>query len=175
MAGGVQTRGLVILLSALLAGCAPSYVKLAPDSAWSDSNVFAKIQRGEIPAAIVYQDPELLVIMDHAPITPGHVLVLSKTAHARDLIDVPQDDLARMMEMARRLVAAQRDALGATGSTVTINNGSMQSVQSLHVHVIPAYGGEPIDFSHPSSIQTPSQLEPIAGKLRAALAAQRRR
>jgi histidine triad (HIT) family protein len=172
MAGGAQSRGLVILLSALLAACAPSYVKLAPDSAWSDSNVFAKIQRSEVPAAIVYQDVQLLVIMDHQPVAPGHVLVLSKTAHARDLIDVPPTDLDRMMRMARRLAAAQRDVLGATGSTVLINNGSMQSVQSLHVHVVPAYGGKPIDFSHPSPIQTPEQLEPIAAKLRAALAAQ---
>jgi histidine triad (HIT) family protein len=172
MGQGVRSRGLVILLSALLVACAPSFIKLAPDSAWSDSNVFAKIQRGEVPAAIVYQDPQLLVIMDHQPIAPGHVLVLSKTAHARDLIDVPPADLTRMIQMARRLAAAQRDALGATGSTVMINNGSMQSVHSLHVHVVPAYDGKPIDFSRPTPIQAPQQLEPIAAKLRAALAAQ---
>ena len=165
----------VLLLAFLLAACAAPPVRLAPDSAWSDTNVFARIQRGELPAAIVYQDPRVLVIMDHAPLSPGHVLVLSKVARARDLIDVPPAELARMMEMARRLVAAQRDGLGATGSTVMINNGSMQSVQSLHVHVIPAYGGKPIDFRNPSPIQTPAQLEPTAAKLRAALAAQQRR
>ncbi len=172
MAAGARLRALLILVSALIAACAPPYVKLAPDSAWSDSNGFAKIQRGELPAAIVYQDSDLLVIMDHAPISPGHVLVLSKTARARDLIDVPPPALSKMMEMARRLAAAQRDALGATGSTVMINNGSMQTVQSLHIHVIPAYDGKPIDFSSPRPVQGPQQLEPIAIKLRAALAAQ---
>jgi histidine triad (HIT) family protein len=168
-------RALAPLLALILSACAAQPLNLAANSAWSGTNVFARIQRGELPAAIVYQDSHLLVIMDHAPLSPGHVLVLSKVAHARDLVDVPPAELARMMEMARRLVAAQRDGLGATGSTVMINNGSMQSVHSLHIHVIPAYAGKPIDFRSPSPIQTPAQLEPIAARLRAALAAQQRR
>lgn len=157
----------------LLATCAPAHLPLAPDGAWDPANPFAQIQAGRLPAAIVYQDSELLVIMDHAPISPGHVLVLSKTARARDLIDVPPPTLARMMAMARRLVAAQRDGLGADGATVTINNGAVQTVRSLHVHVIPQYPGRPIDWSRRAPIQTTAQLAPMAAKLRAALAAQR--
>ena len=171
MTPGRRWVGLVAALA--LGGCAAPAVRLAPDGAWNPANPFARIQAGELPAAIVYQDARLLVIMDHAPVAPGHVLVLSKTAHARDLVDVPPGDLARMMAMARRLVAAQRDGLGATGATVMINNGSMQSVHSLHVHVVPAYGGKPIDWTARASIQSPAALEPTAAKLRAALTAQR--
>lgn len=164
-------RTSVFLALAGLAACASS-VPLRPDGAWDPNNVFAKIQVGTLPAAIVYQDPELLVIMDHAPISPGHVLILSKTAHARDLIDVRLATLARLMAMARRLVVAQRDGLGADGSTVTINNGAAQTVRSLHVHVIPKYPDRAIDWSSRRPVRTPSELEPEAAKLRAALAAQ---
>lgn len=111
--------------------------------------------------------------MDHAPVSPGHVLVLSKTAHARDLTDVPPGDLARMMAMVRRLIAAQASGLGAVGSAVLINNGATQSVHSLHIHVVPKYAGKPIDWAHPAPVQTPQALEPEAARLRAALAAQR--
>lgn len=166
-------RLLTPIAALLLAACAAPTMRLAPDGAWDAANAFARIQRGELPAAIVYQDARLLVIMDHAPIAPGHVLILSKTAHARDLIDVLPSDLSLMMAMARRLAAAERDALGATGSSVIINNGSMQTVHSLHVHVIPAYGGKPIDWATRTTVQTPAMLEPIAVRLRAALAAQR--
>ena len=160
------------MLAGLLAGCAAPAVRLAPDGPWDPANPFEKIQRGELPAAIVYQDSRILVIMDHAPLAPGHALVLSKTARARDLVDVSAADLAPMMAMAGRLVAAQRDGLGATGSTVVIDNGSMQSVHSLHVHVIPSYSAEPVNWSVKPPVQPVPSLEPVAAKLAAALAAQ---
>lgn len=167
-------RLLALPLALLLTACAtPAAVLLAPDGAWDPANPFAQIQRGVAPAAIVYQDARLLVIMDHAPIAPGHVLVLSKTARARDLIDVPPGDLAPMMAMARRIAAAQRDGLGATGSTVMIDNGSTQTVRSLHVHVVPAYDGKPIAWNNRTAIQPVAEREPVASKLRAALAAQK--
>lgn len=165
-------RRLALAVALLASGCSTTAVRLAPDSAWDAANVFARIQRGEEPAAIVYQDERLLVIMDHAPVAPGHVLILSKTARARDLIDAPAGDLALMMQLARRLAAAERDGLGASGSTVMIDNGSTQTVHSLHVHVIPAYGGKPIDWSARPSIQPIAGLEPIAARLRAALIVQ---
>ena len=169
-----MTRLLAPMLALSLGACAAAVPAptLAPDGAWDPNNAFALIQAGQAPAAIVYQDPELLVIMDHAPVTPGHVLILSKTAHARDLIDVPPATLERMMAMARRLLAAQRDGLGATGGTVMINNGSMQTVHSLHIHVVPSYDGKPIDWSSRVAIHPMSELEPEAAKLRAALDAQ---
>jgi len=163
----------VLALALLLTGCAMPEVRLAPDSAWDSTNVFARIQRGELPAAIVYQDARLLVIMDHAPIAPGHVLVLSKIARARDLIDVAPGDLAPMMAMARRIAAAQRDGLGATGSTMMIDNGSQQTVDSLHIHVVPAYGAKPIEWSARTAIQAIPELVPLATTIRTALNAQR--
>ncbi|MEO6433549.1 MAG: HIT family protein [Sphingomicrobium sp.] len=163
----------VILTAFALAGCAAPRTALTPDGAWDPDNVFAQIQAGREPAAIVYQDAELLVIMDHAPVSSGHALVLSKTAHARDIIDVPPATLARMMAMARRLVVAERVGLGADGSSVIINSGSVQTVHSLHVHVIPTYAGKPIDWSARAAIQSQPELEAVAVKLRAALAAQR--
>lgn len=161
------------LVAVLLTACAAPAVPLASSGAWDTDNVFAQIQRGEEPAAIVYQDSRVLAIMDHAPITRGHVLVLSKTAHARDLIDVPPADLALMMAVVRRVAVAERDAFGATGSTVMIDNGSMQSVHSLHIHVVPAYNNQPIDFAKRPPIHSQAELEAVAVKLRAALAAQR--
>lgn len=168
-----MTRLLALPLAFLVAGCAAPAVRLAPDGPWDPANVFARIQRSELPAAIVYQDARLLVIMDHAPIAPGHALVLSKTARARDLIDIAPGDLAPMMAMARRVAAAQRDGLGATGSTLMIDNGSTQTVRSLHVHVVPAYDGRPIGWTARAAVQPIASLEPIAVRLRIALAAQR--
>src|SRR5690606_32631790 len=46
--------------------------------AYDDNNIFAKILRGEIPCAPVYEDEDVLAINDIAPKAPVHILVLPK-------------------------------------------------------------------------------------------------
>jgi histidine triad (HIT) family protein len=42
------------------------------------NNVFARILRGELPSTRLYEDDRCLVILDIAPVNPGHVLVIPK-------------------------------------------------------------------------------------------------
>ena len=53
---------------------------------YDDSNIFAKILRGEIPSHKVYEDADALVFMDAMPQAPGHTLVVPK-APSRNLLD----------------------------------------------------------------------------------------
>ena len=55
-------------------------------TAYDDSNIFAKMLRGEIPAHKVYEDADVLVTMDIFPQSRGHVLVIPK-APSRNLLD----------------------------------------------------------------------------------------
>ena len=63
-----------------------------PTPAYDDSNVFAKIIRGELPAAKVFEDEHVLVIMDVMPQGPGHTLVIPKAA-SRNMLDIDAEDL----------------------------------------------------------------------------------
>ena len=45
---------------------------------YDDSNIFAKILRGEIPNTTVYEDDHTLAFEDIAPQAPVHVLVIPK-------------------------------------------------------------------------------------------------
>ena len=54
---------------------------------YDDGNIFAKILRGEIPCAKVYEDDLVLAFMDVMPQAEGHTLVIPK-ARARGLLDV---------------------------------------------------------------------------------------
>ena len=53
---------------------------------YDPNNVFAKILRGEIPCAKIFEDDEVLAFMDAFPQSPGHSLVISKTSHSRNLL-----------------------------------------------------------------------------------------
>lgn len=169
---------MIPLIAPLLAACAP--VPATPQtmppavtfgSPYDGQNAFAKVLRGEIPVAKVYEDASVLAFMDHAPTSPGHVLVISKTAHARNVLEMRDADLLPLIDVARRIGRAELVGLGADGFTIEQNNGFGQSVPHVHIHVIPRYLG----YNRcPAGglIQPVSALEPLAARLRAALAAQ---
>jgi len=159
----------------LLAACAP----VPPPSTatppavvfglpYDTRNPFARAIRGEMPVAKVYEDAHVLAFMDHAPVSPGHVLVISKDSRARNLLEMRDRDLKRVLDVARRIGRAELAGLGADGFTLEQNNGFSQSVPHLHVHVIPRYLG----YSRcPAGgvIRPVEQLEPFAAALRGAL------
>jgi histidine triad (HIT) family protein len=160
---------------ALLGGCttAPRVVPAAQIQAvlpgrYDPDNSFAKIIRGELPAAKVYEDDRVLAFMDYKPVERGHVLVISKRSQARNLLDVDLADFDRIMAVARRIGQAQMKALGANGFSIEQNNGYGQTVLHLHVHVIPRYSGQP--WGEKSGPPMPMEArEALAAQIRAAL------
>ncbi len=112
---------------------------------YDPNNIFAKILRGELPCYKVYEDDQALAFLDIMPRAPGHTLVLPKTA-ARNILDVPPDQLAHVMTVAQKIARAQVKAFGADGVTVQqFNEGAGgQVVFHLHVHVIPRKTGVPM-------------------------------
>ncbi len=45
---------------------------------YDDSNIFARILRGEIPSTKVYEDEQVLAFNDINPLAPTHILVIPK-------------------------------------------------------------------------------------------------
>lgn len=143
--------------------------RFAPLSApYDEGNVFAKIIRGEAPAHKVYEDKDVLAFMDIAPMEPGHVLVISKTSQARNLLDMDPADLAKVMAVVQRVGRAEIEALGLEGFMVLQNNGVGQSVPHLHVHVIPRVAGKPASLVE-NARADPKDLEAMAARIRAAM------
>ena len=106
----------------------------------SDDCLFCKIAAGEIPSTKVYEDDRVLAFMDINPVTDGHLLVIPKT-HAATILDIDPDDLAAVMEVARRVAKAQQAALNMPGLNLLQSNGraATQLIDHLHVHLIPRW------------------------------------
>jgi len=140
--------------------------------AYDQSNIFAKILRGEIPCYKVYEDDKALAFLDIMPRAPGHSLVIPK-APVRNLLDVAPDDLAHVMKVAQRIAKVSVDVFGADGVTLQQFSESAggQVVFHLHVHVIPRKEG--IALKPPASVkEAPDVLKDQAAKLAAALVKQ---
>ncbi len=116
------------------------------DGAYDQDNIFAKVVRGEAPAAKVFEDGEVLAFMDLFPQSRGHMLVISKTSKARNILDVEPQDLCTLMKGVQRVAKAVRAALNPDGIIVTQFNGAPagQTVFHLHVHIIPRWENTPM-------------------------------
>ena len=139
--------------------------------AYDESNVFAKILRGELPAYRVYETDRVLAFMDVMPRGEGHSLVVPK-AKARNILDVDPEELGDLMKAVQIVAKASKTAFDAGGVTIQQFNESAggQVVFHLHVHVIPRFEGVPMK-PHTGQMEKPEVLAGHAEKLRAAIAA----
>lgn len=97
---------------------------------------FCRIARGEQESAVVFEDRASLAFLDRRPLFPGHSLVVPR-AHVETLADLPLELVSPLFVAVRLVARAVETALRADGSFVAINNRVSQSVQHLHVHVVP--------------------------------------
>ena len=100
------------------------------------SCLFCAIIKGEVSAAVVFEDSVSIAFLDHRPLFPGHCLLVSRS-HFETLSDLPKELVAPVFENVQLLARAVEIALGAEGSFVALNNRVSQSVPHLHVHVVP--------------------------------------
>lgn len=135
------------------------------------NNIFAKILRGEIPSHKVYEDSDVLVIMDAMPQAPGHTLIVPK-APSRNLLDADPAVLARVAPVVQRIARTVKAAFDADGVTVIQYNepASGQTVFHLHYHVIPRHEGTPL-MRHSGEMEKPEVLAANAEMIRKALKA----
>ena len=109
--------------------------------AYDDSNVFAKILRGELPCRKVYEDDHALAFHDIAPQAPVHALVIPKGRYV-SLADFSAGASDAERAGVVRAIGKAAEALGLaeTGYRVLTNHGrhAHQEVPHLHFHV---FGG----------------------------------
>ena len=140
------------------------------DGDYDNDNIFAKIIRGEIPAAKIFEDDEVLAFMDAFPQAKGHCLVVSKTSKARNLLDAEPKTLGRVIGGTQKLARAVRAALNPDGIVVMQFNGAPagQTVYHLHFHVIPRWEGQPLG-RHGEGMADMGELKALAEQISARL------
>lgn len=131
--------------------------------------VFCKIIRGEAEAAVVYEDDKIIAFMDIAPASPGHLLVVTKE-HYENIYEVPDDLLAYVVVMAKKIGMAARKALNADGLSFfqTNEKGGGQEIFHFHFHVIPRYKGVALKIANRKKISL-EERKRYAEKIREAL------
>ena len=142
------------------------------DGDYDDTNIFAKMVRGEAPCAKVYEDTDVLAFLDLFPQSKGHTLVVSKTARARNLLDVDPAALQTLIVGVQKVAKGLRTALSPDGLVVTQFNGAPagQTVFHLHFHIIPRWEGIALAGHGAAPMAAVDELAALGKEIRAAIA-----
>jgi histidine triad (HIT) family protein len=141
------------------------------DGNYDNANPFARILRGEAPAAKVYEDADVLAFMDLFPQSTGHLLAIPKAGTARNIMEVEPATLTSLTLAVQKLARAVRKALQPDGVIVAQFNGQAagQTVYHLHFHVIPCWAGRPLKGHGHRQMADAEDLRRLAARIGAAL------
>jgi histidine triad (HIT) family protein len=111
---------------------------------YNDTNIFARILRGEIPCKKVYEDQWALAFHDINPQAPTHVLVIPKGNYVSFADFSAGANAAEVIGFVRAVgKVAKQLGLEAQGYRLLANMGehSGQEVPHFHVHL---FAGRPL-------------------------------
>ena len=109
--------------------------------AYDRNNVFARILRGELPCAKVYEDEHVLAFRDINPQAPTHIVIIPKGEYVSvdDFsANASEAELAAFMRAIGQV--AQQEGVVAGGYRILANHGAAahQEVPHFHLHL---FGG----------------------------------
>jgi len=130
--------------------------------------IFCKIINGEIPAEKVYEDDNVIAILDVNPRSTGHTMIIPKD-HYSNLLELPDDKVGFVFRAGKKVAGMIKKAFNPKGFTMGLNHGKIsgQEVDHLHFHIIPRFEGDCGSSIHSVVNNAPKEsLEVIAEKIR---------
>ena len=118
-----------------------------------DDCIFCKLANGIIPTNSIYEDEDFNVIMEAAPASKGHALILPKE-HFDNLYEIDPDILGKAAKLAQKVIKHEKEVLNCDGYNLLQNNGEVagQTIFHFHMHLIPRYkeeSSEMLKFAKP--------------------------
>lgn len=126
-----------------------------------DSCIFCKIVKGEIPSSKVYEDEGVLAFLDIKPVHKGHTLVVPK-AHYEWLYETPDELLAHVMLVVKKLMPILKKALDADSITISVVG---IDVPHFHVHLIPRKKNDGLP-RWPEQEYAPGEMQQVVAKIK---------
>jgi len=133
--------------------------------------VFCRILAGEIPSYKLYEDENIIAILDISQATKGHTLLIAKE-HYKNLYDINEDVAANIFRQVPKIANAIKKAFNPIGLNVLINTEKpLQTVFHFHLHLIPRYvhDGVEIDFINNAGNISRETYQEIAAKIKESL------
>jgi len=110
--------------------------------------IFCAISSGKMECFKIYEDDDIIAILDINPISKGHALVLPKK-HFQFLLQMPDELVCKLFKTVSTLMPLLINATQSQGVNILINQGAVagQNVEHLFVNIIPRYAEDNLVFN----------------------------
>lgn len=128
--------------------------------------LFCKIASGEFESATIFDNHEFRVILDKFPSGKAHTLIMPKE-HVENIYDLDADTAGKLFALATEIARAIKNITGCDGLNILQNNGSVagQTVMHFHLHLIPRFEGDELDFHWPTKSISDDELNDLAAEI----------
>lgn len=97
--------------------------------------IFCKIIDGDIPAAKVFENENVLAFLDISQVTKGHTLVIPKV-HKENLYELTPEIAANLFEVVPKIANALKATFEPIGLNLLNNNGEKAGQSVFHLSLI---------------------------------------
>jgi len=129
--------------------------------------LFCEISAGKIETIKIYEDKEIIAILDIYPASLGHMIIMPK-AHFETITEIPDPLLAKLFLFIKEIMPTFLKITNAKGVNIFIAQGELagQSVKHFAINLIPRYERDGILFGWEKLKVTKEKLEALAEHLR---------
>ena len=113
----------------------------------SENCVFCKIINNKVDCYKIYDDNDLIVILDKFPNNIGHSLIIPKK-HVENIFELDDGLCEKILKTAKKVACGLKENLKADGVNILQNNNEAanQTVNHFHMHVIPRFFGDTVEI-----------------------------
>lgn len=128
-------------------------------------SIFTRIIDGDLPGTFVWNDDRCVAFLSINPLKPGHTLVVPRE-EIDHWLDCPDDLRDHLFAVAQRIGQAIEAAWNPERVGLMIAG---LEVPHLHIHVVPIWGVNDLDFANAARSITREELDDAAARIRAGL------
>lgn len=129
--------------------------------------LICQIVDGTVPAKKIYEDDDVLAILDFNGANPGHSFVIPKQ-HIPILEQAPSHLVGKLFNVANKISSAIFDALKVQGTNIFVANGvpAGQKVAHLMVNVIPRHENDGVNIEWPPKQLSEEEMSTVELKIK---------
>jgi len=129
--------------------------------------IFCQIISGKVETTKIYEDADILCVLDAYPASRGHVLVIPKE-HFQFIGEIPDALLNKIFIFVKSIEPIMIEILKAQGMSIHISQGELagQGVPHFCINMIPRYKDDKISFEWERKKIEKKELEKVAEELR---------
>jgi histidine triad (HIT) family protein len=131
--------------------------------------IFCEIVSGKIPSTKVYEDSDILVLMEIMPASKGHILILPKQ-HYQFIQEIPEKLLNKIFYFVKTISPILVKESDAKSLSIYIPQGQLagQRIQHFVINMIPRYENDNLVFDWEHKKADEKELEKLSEKIRKA-------